>query len=54
MVVVTDHGTGFELDEPTTGMGLENIRARAQRAGGEATITTSPGSGTTVRIRLPL
>jgi signal transduction histidine kinase len=54
MVLVVDQGTGFDLDEPTAGMGLENIRTRAQRAGGEATITTSPGSGTTVRIRLPL
>jgi len=54
MVVVADQGTGFDLDTPTTGLGLENIRTRAQRAGGEATIITSPGSGTTVRIRLPL
>jgi signal transduction histidine kinase len=54
MVAVTDEGAGFDIDEPTAGMGLENIRTRAQRAGGEATIMTSPGSGTTVRIRLPL
>ncbi len=54
MVVVSDQGTGFDPNEPTAGMGLENIRTRAQRAGGEASITTSPGTGTTVRIRLPL
>jgi len=54
MVVVTDHGTGFDLSVPKPGLGLENIRTRAQRAGGEASINTSPGSGTTVRIRLPL
>jgi signal transduction histidine kinase len=54
LLVVTDEGQGFDPDAPTTGMGLENIRARAQRAGGEATIQSTAGSGTTVRIRLPI
>ena len=54
MVVVSDQGSGFDVEAPTPGMGLENIRTRAQRAGGEASITASPGTGTTVRIRLPL
>lgn len=54
LVIVSDDGTGFDLEQTTPGMGLENIRTRAQRAGGEAAITTTPGSGTTVRIRLPL
>jgi signal transduction histidine kinase len=35
-------------------MGIDNIRARAVRAGGEATITSEIGVGTTVHIRLPM
>jgi signal transduction histidine kinase len=54
LLVVTDEGRGFDTEAPTGGMGLENIRARAQRAGGEATIQSTPGVGTIVRIRLPV
>ncbi len=54
LIIVSDEGQGFDPDEPTTGMGLDNIRRRAERAGGEATIVSTPGSGTTVRIRFPI
>ena len=53
MLVVKDDGAGFDPSQPTDGMGLENIRRRAERTGGEATIISTPGAGTTVRIRLP-
>ncbi len=36
-----------------TGLGLSMVRAFARQAGGTATLTSSPGSGTTVRILLP-
>ena len=54
LLVVADDGRGFNPEEATEGMGLANIRTRAQRAGGEATIQSTPGSGTVVRIRLPI
>ena len=54
LVIVADEGRGFDPDTATGGMGLENIRRRAERAGGEATIVSTPGSGTTVRIRFPI
>jgi signal transduction histidine kinase len=54
LLIVSDEGRGFDVDEPTEGMGLDNIRRRAGRAGGEATIVSTPGTGTTVRIRLPI
>ena len=45
---------GFDPALPSEGMGLENIRRRAERNGGEATVVSTPGSGTTVRVRLPV
>lgn len=54
MFTVVDEGTGFDPNAPTSGMGLENIRTRAQRAGGEATVVSATGTGTTVRIRIPV
>jgi signal transduction histidine kinase len=54
LIVVSDDGQGFDVTDPRAGMGIDNIRARAERAGGEATITSEIGVGTTVHIRLPM
>jgi len=54
LIVVVDEGQGFDPEQPTEGMGLDNIRRRAERAGGEATIVSTAGVGTTVRIRFPI
>jgi signal transduction histidine kinase len=54
-VYVRDRGVGFD----PTAVGAdrrgiaESIEARMQRAGGSATITSSPGEGTEVELRLP-
>ncbi|NNC75058.1 MAG: GAF domain-containing sensor histidine kinase [Acidimicrobiia bacterium] len=54
VVLVSDEGKGFDPDEHTVGMGIGNIRTRATRAGGQATISSGAGSGTTVKVVLPL
>jgi signal transduction histidine kinase len=54
LLSIADEGRGFDPALPTEGMGLENIARRAERAGGEATVVSTPGAGTTVRIRLPI
>lgn len=54
LLVVSDDGAGFDPSKTKEGLGLDNIRRRADRTGGEATIVSTPGSGTTVRIRLPI
>jgi two-component system OmpR family sensor kinase len=38
---------------PGSGLGLPLVRAVVEHAGGEVTITSRPGSGTAVRLRLP-
>jgi signal transduction histidine kinase len=54
-VFVRDRGSGF--DRAAVGpdrQGLaESIEGRLERAGGTATVLTTPGSGTEVELRLP-
>ena len=51
---IDDDGVGFDVDGPSRGMGLENLRARVEGMGGALTIVSVAGEGTTVRAALPL
>lgn len=54
-VTVTDDGPGFDLDAVTRtqrGLGLLGMRERAKLAGGELAVSSAPGAGTSVRIRV--
>lgn len=50
---VDDDGGGFDPSRHAAGLGLANMRARAQRIGARITIQSSPGSGTEVTLRFP-
>ena len=52
---VRDEGKGFDPDQvPTDRRGIaDSIRGRIRRHGGSVTITSSPGEGTEVQLRLP-
>jgi signal transduction histidine kinase len=54
-VFVRDRGAGFDrATVPADRKGLaESIEGRMERAGGRATIVTSPGAGTEVELHLP-
>lgn len=54
-VFVRDRGSGFDRAAvPADRRGLvESIEGRLERAGGRATVTTVPGEGTEVELRLP-
>ena len=54
-VMVIDDGAGFDQDAvPRDRLGLSNsVRARMERVGGSAQVWSSPGSGTSVVIRVP-
>jgi signal transduction histidine kinase len=54
-VFVRDRGKGFSrADVPTDRKGLaESIEGRLARAGGSATVTSAPGGGTEVELRMP-
>ncbi len=51
---VRDNGKGFVLDEQwhNHGMGLASMKERAKALGGELKITSQPGTGTCVSVRL--
>ncbi|MDQ6749092.1 MAG: ATP-binding protein, partial [Candidatus Dormibacteraeota bacterium] len=50
---IDDDGEGFDAAVSRPGMGLDNLRRRADGLGGVARIDSIPGEGTVVSIRLP-
>lgn len=55
-VRVRDDGQGFDTENAAAlagGLGLENIRNRAQLSGGSSVIHSQPGEGTTVTVQIP-
>lgn len=52
---VIDNGRGFESGKTAPGKdGLTGLARRMQKLGGECHLTSRPGEGTTVELRLPL
>jgi signal transduction histidine kinase len=53
-LTISDDGSGFDsqLAEKSHGYGLRNIRERVERMDGSMTLDTSPGSGTTVCVKV--
>jgi signal transduction histidine kinase len=54
---VSDDGVGFDPSEAahrSRRLGLTSMEERAQALGGELTIDSRPGSGTTIELRVPL
>lgn len=52
-VTVRDDGGGFDPAAATEGFGLAGMRERSDLMGGELTMLSAPGDGTTVRVVLP-
>ena len=52
-LAVGDDGRGFAFDESERGLGIAGMRERALLIGGELTIESRPGRGTTVRLTVP-
>lgn len=51
---VADNGVGFATDHRHVGDGLVNLRTRAERRGGSATVRAAPGAGTALTWQAPL
>jgi two-component system sensor histidine kinase UhpB len=49
---VADDGSGFAFEQSERGLGIGGMRERALLVGGELTIESRPGQGTTVRLRI--
>jgi signal transduction histidine kinase len=50
---VQDNGAGFDASTAESGMGVANMRARTDEAGGTLVIAPRSGAGTSVRCSLP-
>jgi signal transduction histidine kinase len=59
VVTIRDNGIGFTMPEEATdlvnegSLGLMGLKERAQLFGGQVTIASQPGQGTTVQVTLP-
>ncbi|MBC7097801.1 PAS domain S-box protein [Candidatus Bipolaricaulota bacterium] len=51
---ILDDGRGFDPAEEVGGLGLANMRERAQGLGGMLSVSSAPGGGTKVRAAVPL
>jgi signal transduction histidine kinase len=53
-VAVEDDGRGFDPSTAKQGAGLQNMEDRLNALGGTVEIISTPGSGATVTVRLPV
>ncbi|MCI0691882.1 hypothetical protein L0337_07725 [candidate division KSB1 bacterium] len=53
IAAIADCGKGFEINSPSHGNGLNNMRSRAEKLGGACEIVSAPGQGTRVTARAP-
>jgi signal transduction histidine kinase len=53
-LVVQDDGRGFDTQAAPDGHGLRSMRQRAQSLGGVLDLTSAPGSGTRLELKVPL
>lgn len=53
-LTITDNGIGFNPDETPYGLGLRNIKSRAENHEGRMHLDTAPGMGCRLFVHLPL
>jgi signal transduction histidine kinase len=51
-LTVKDDGRGFDPDATADGYGLRILRARLEQIGGQVSVTSYPGTGTTVEVAI--
>jgi signal transduction histidine kinase len=54
LLAVQDDGKGFRESEVAGSLGLLGMKERAQACGGSVQVSSRPGQGTTVTVRVPL
>jgi signal transduction histidine kinase len=52
-LIIRDDGQGFDSSDSPRGMGIANMRARAEEFGGTFSLNTLPGGGTSVTFSIP-
>ena len=54
LMTIKDHGKGFDEEGLAKGNGLDNMKHRAQEAGGTLDVKSVPGEGTTISLSVPV
>jgi signal transduction histidine kinase len=54
ILTISDDGQGFDLVSRSHGFGLRSMKQRAEALGGQMTIDTAPGRGTTLTANIPV
>jgi two-component system sensor histidine kinase UhpB len=54
VLTITDDGVGFDAAQPSAGIGIRGMRERAVMIGARLAVRSRAGSGTTVRLALPI
>jgi signal transduction histidine kinase len=54
VITIEDDGRGFDASRVGPGRGLRTMRARGQQAGMQVSMTSSPGGGTRMELRVPV
>ena len=54
IMTIEDDGVGFEIENQPQGLGTKNMRLRTEQIGGEFSISSSIGDGTSIMITVPL
>jgi PAS domain S-box-containing protein len=50
---ITDNGKGFDTSEKRAGIGITNMRTRAENLNGAFSLKSEPGKGTAIEIQFP-
>ncbi|MCO6497551.1 MAG: PAS domain S-box protein [Chitinophagaceae bacterium] len=53
-LLISDDGVGFDPEEITAGIGLSNMRRRAELFSGKMNLYSSPGEGSEIEIVIPM
>jgi signal transduction histidine kinase/tetratricopeptide (TPR) repeat protein len=52
VMMIRDNGKGFDMNKPSQGNGLKNMKKRAEEVGGILSIDSLPGSGTSIQFKI--
>jgi signal transduction histidine kinase len=54
IISVADNGTGFDPAATTSGQGTDSMKVRASQMQGSLAVTSTPGAGTSLKLRLSI
>lgn len=54
VMTIEDDGDGFDMENKKVGLGTKNMRMRTEQVGGEFSISSAVGDGTSIMVTVPL